>query len=129
MKIFISYDYSNDRHYKNLLLAWDANKEFDFEFQDMSADISINSREAEVIKRAIAAKIGISTHFLCLVGREAAKSSWIDWEIRKAVELRRKIVAVKIDRSYMSPSALLGAGAGWALSFTFEAIRKALKEA
>jgi hypothetical protein len=25
-KVFISYDYDNDKHYKNLLLAWDKMK-------------------------------------------------------------------------------------------------------
>ena len=39
-KIFISYDYDNDRNYKNMLLAWDKNQEFDFGFSDQSADIS-----------------------------------------------------------------------------------------
>ena len=29
-KVFISYD--NDKHYKNLFVAWDANKKFDFSF-------------------------------------------------------------------------------------------------
>ena len=29
-KVFVSYDYVNDKHYKNLLLAWDANRDFAF---------------------------------------------------------------------------------------------------
>ena len=33
-KIFVSYDYDNDRHYKNILLAWDKNREFDFGFSE-----------------------------------------------------------------------------------------------
>ena len=32
--IFISYDY--DKHWKNLLVAWDKNGEFDFTFYDAS---------------------------------------------------------------------------------------------
>ena len=28
-RVFISFDYDNDRHYKNLLVAWDQNKQFD----------------------------------------------------------------------------------------------------
>ena len=55
--IFISYDYDNDRAYKNLLLAWDKNSDFDFGFNDQSADVSIDSTDASVIKRAISAKI------------------------------------------------------------------------
>ena len=49
-KVFISYDYVNDRHYKNLLLAWDSNKQFDFSISDYSADVSINSTKASAIK-------------------------------------------------------------------------------
>ena len=29
-KIFISYDYNSDKHYKNLFKAWDTNGTFDF---------------------------------------------------------------------------------------------------
>lgn len=47
--IFISYDYDNDRHYKNLLVAWDENDEFAFAFSDHSADVSIQSTNAEVL--------------------------------------------------------------------------------
>lgn len=54
-RIFISYD--NDKHYKNILLAWEKNDEFDFAFNDHSAGVSIQSTNAEEIKRAISAKI------------------------------------------------------------------------
>ena len=49
-KVFISYDYDNDKHYKNLLLAWDKNSDFDFGFSDQSADVSIDSTNAAAIK-------------------------------------------------------------------------------
>lgn len=124
--IFISYDYDNDKHYKNLLIAWDANKEFDFGFTDHSADISIDSNDAAAIKRAISAKINNATIFLCLVGKSTNKSKWVAWEIEKAVELKKKIVAVKIESTNTSPTGLLNVGAKWAMSFTFESIKKAI---
>lgn len=34
--VFISFDYDNDKHYKNLLVAWDKNDLFDFNFYDGS---------------------------------------------------------------------------------------------
>ena len=43
-KVFISYDYNNEKKYKNLLLAWDANSYFDFSFEDISVDVSIGRR-------------------------------------------------------------------------------------
>lgn len=127
--IFISYDYDGDKNYKNMLLAWDANKDFDFNFEDHSADVSIDSNDAAAIKRAISAKINNATYFLCLVGKNTYKSSWVDWEIEKAVELKKKIIAVKIESTYTTPDKLYGVGASWAMSFTFDAIKKAVDAA
>lgn len=128
-KIFISYDYDNDKHYKNLLKAWDANGTFDFSFDDHSADVSINSTDAAAIKRAISAKINNATYFLCIVGAKTHNSSWVKWEIEKAVELNKKIVAVKTSSTNATPSALLGVGAKWAMSFTEPSIVSAINGA
>ena len=35
-KIFVSFDFENDRNYKYLLDAWNENSEFEFEFDDKS---------------------------------------------------------------------------------------------
>ncbi len=128
-KIFISYDYENDRSYKNMLLAWDKNQDFDFGFSDQSADVSIDSNDAAAIKRAISAKIDDATYFLCLVGKRTYTSKWVAWEISKAVELKKKIVAVKIDSTNTTPSGLLNVGAKWAMSFSFDSIKKAIESA
>ena len=128
-KIFVSYDFDNDRHYKNLLLAWDKNREFDFGFSDQSADVSIHSTNVATVKRAISAKINAATYFLCLVGNKTSKSSWVAWEIEKAKELRKRLVAVKTSSSNTSPNGLLGAGVSWAMSFTFDAIKNAIEDA
>jgi hypothetical protein len=125
-KVFISYDYDNDKHYKNLLLAWDKNSDFDFSFNDESVDVSVDSNKLDVIRRVISAHINDSSRFLCIVGKKTHKSSWVKWEIEKAVELKKKIVAVKTAKDNDTPSALLGVGAEWALSFNFDAIKKAL---
>ncbi len=128
-KIFISYDYDNDKQYKNLLKAWDANGTFDFNFDDHSADISINSTDAAAIKRAISAKINNATYFLCIVGEKTHSSSWVKWEIDKAVELNKKIVAVKTKSTNTTPNELLGVGATWAMSFTEDGIVSAVNSA
>lgn len=127
--IFISYSYDNDRNYKNLLLAWDAHKEFDFNFKDHSTDISINSTDATVIKRAISAKINNASYFLCIIGKKTYQSKWVAWEIGKAVQLNKRIVAVKTDVQNTSPSGILNVGAKWAMSFTFSSIKNAIESA
>ena len=128
-KVFVSYDYKHDKHYKNLLLAWDANKQFDFYLYDQSVDVSVDSTDAAAIKRVISARINSSTYFLCIVGKHTYKSGWVAWEIDKAVELGKKIVAVKTDRSNTTPAGLYGVGASWAMSFTFDSIKKAIDNA
>lgn len=128
-RIFISYDYEHDRHYKNLLVAWDENEYFDFSFYDTSVDVSVDSDDAAAIRRVISARINQSTHFLCLVGEFTHESGWVAWEIEKAVELEKKMVAVKIDRENTTPAGLYGVGAEWALSFTFDSIKTAVDQA
>jgi len=94
-KVFVSYDYDNDKHYKNLLLAWDGNKLFDFSIHDHSADVSINSTNAAAIKSVLSRFINEATYFLVIVGAKTYKSAWVKWEIEKAVELNKRIIAVK----------------------------------
>jgi hypothetical protein len=124
-KIFVSYDYDNDKHYRHLLSAWDANKSFDFTFEDHSTP-AINSENAGRIKAAISAKMKNAKCLLIIVGAETAKCDWVTWEIEKAKELGLGLVGVKIDDEYTSPLALLGAGATWARSFTEAAITTAV---
>lgn len=126
-KVFISFDY-DDRHYKNLLVAWDKNGQFDFSFYDGSVTDPVNSENAGPIRRVISQRIAACPRFLCIVGEHTYRSDWVAWEIDKAIELGRRIIAVKTDRFNTSPANLLNAGATWALSFTFDAIKKAFDD-
>ena len=129
MTVFISYNYDNDRHYKNLLVAWSTNASFDLEFYDSSVDVSVDSLSAGPIRRVISKRINKSDILLCIVGQETHNSDWVTWEIEKAGELDKKFVAVKLERGHTTPSALYGKGAEWANSFNFKSIKKALERA
>lgn len=127
IRVFISFDYENDGHYKNLLVAWDRNELFDFSFYDGSVTAPVNSTAAGPIRRVISQRIAACPRFLCIVGEETFRSAWVTWEIEKAVELKRSIIAVKTERSNTTPTSLFGVGASWALSFTFASIKSALE--
>ena len=129
-KIFISYDYDNDSHYKNLLIAWSANPDFaDFYINDQSVTDPVDSDRSGPIRRAISVKINAATGLICIVGEMTAESPWVKWEIEKAVDLGKRIIAVKISKDFTTPSALYNVGATWALSFKFDAIKAAIDEA
>lgn len=127
-KVFISYDYDNDKRYRYLLSAWDANEGFDFEFEDHSTPY-INSEDAGRIKAAIARKMANANCLLVIVGDKTATSTWVAWEIEKAKELGLSLVAVKIKNSYTTPSGLLGSGTHWALAFDRDPIASAINAA
>lgn len=124
-KIFVSYDYDNDRRYRFLLSAWDANKAFAFTFDDHSTPL-INSTSAGQIKSAISQKLNDADYLLVIVGRHTHRSKWVAWEIEKAKELGLKLIAVKIESTFTSPAGLLGARATWARSFTAEGVARAV---
>ena len=137
-KVFVSFDYENDRRYKYLLEAWDANPEFYFTFNDHSSQ-EINSWDVSRVKGALTTKINAATYTLVLVGEEANKlhrdhreigyKNWLNFEIAKSKANRNKLIAVKLNFANESPDELLNSGAKWAMSFRQENILKALKEA
>jgi len=137
-KVIISFDYENDGYYKNLLKAWDANSNFQFTFSDLTPD-EIQSWDISRIKAVLTSKIKQATYTLVIIGKyantkhkdsdEIGYRNWINFEIAKSIENGNKIVAVKIDKSYDSPEEIYGSGAFWAMSFTQDAIIKALDEA
>lgn len=137
-KVFVSFDYTNDKHYKFLLNAWDANKNLDFVFNDCSSD-EIQSNNIPTIRGGLTRRINTTTYTLVIVGKEANKQhkdhvdigykNWINFEVAQSKEHGNKLVAVKLDKSYESPDQLLNSGAKWAMSFSQDAIIKALNEA
>lgn len=126
-RIFVSYYYRDDNKYKNLLTAWSENKKFEIEFEDGSADISVKSKSRAVVRRVLSRKIREADVLLVLVGEKSHRRSWIAWELKKAKELRKRIVAVKIKPEYQSPKELLSAGAIWAHFFSYKSIKRAIE--
>jgi hypothetical protein len=128
-KIFVTYDYDNDRHYKNLLVAWAKNSTFDLSFHDKSVDVSVNSDDLAAIRRVVSARIKESSRFLCIIGKDTWRSECVDWEIEKARELGKPLIAVKTAKSNKAPRALANGRASWALAFKFDSIKKAIENA
>lgn len=69
-KIFVSFDFENDRNYKYLLEAWNGNSDFEFEFDDKSTR-EINSWNISTIKAALTRKINEADYTIVIVGKRS----------------------------------------------------------
>lgn len=137
-KIFVSFDYENDKHYKHLLEAWHNNRQFDFTFRDMSSS-EINSSDIGRVKAALTNKINQATHTLVLVGRYANSQhsdhnligykNWINFEIAKSKENNNKLIAVQLDSNVALPNELINERVSWARNFTEANIISAIEAA
>lgn len=130
-KVFVSYDHSEDAHYKRLLQAWDANPNFDFEFDSRGPNVAINSDDAARVKQSLTRMMKDATHLLVLVGEKSHKSKWMEWEIDRAKQsdVKLKLAAVKLAKSNATPPGLLNVGTSWATSFGRDRIIEALNNA
>lgn len=135
-RVFVSFDYENDKHYKFLLQAWNENPDFEFTFDDRSSG-EINSWSIPVVKAALTKKINSANYTFVIVGKEANKQhkdykeighkNWINFEVNRSKANNNKLLAIKLGKTYESPEELLNSGAAWAYSFTKDAIMTALK--
>jgi len=130
-KVFVSYDHSEDAHYKRILQAWNANPDFDFDFDSRGPDVAINSTNAAVVKASLTKMMMTATHLLVIVGSKSSTSSWMTWEIDRAKmsDIKLKLAAVKIEKANITPPGLLNVGTAWATSFERDRIVEALKSA
>jgi len=128
--VFVSYDYENDGYHKDILLTWSKSPDFPrLSVNEQPVTYPVDSEEAEPLKRVVYGKIKTATAFLCVVGEKTSTNAWIEWEIKTAIDLGKRMVVVRINRDCVVPDALSEVGPTCAMSFTFEAIKRAVGEA
>jgi len=137
-KIFISFNYDDDKDYRYLLSALNANTGSEIEFEDYTPS-EINSLDVGQIKRVLRRKIREADYTLAVIGKgansyhrdreEIGYRNWQWWEIEKAAEDGHKFIAVKIKSEYEPPDPLYGKKATWARSYKVDSIVKAIKDA
>ncbi len=128
--VFVSYDRENDGYYKDVLVAWAKDPDFPrLLVDDRPVTAPIDSAEAESAKHTTLGKIKTATGFLSVVGQKTSTSQWTEWETKMAVDLGKRMIAVRIGRDCVFPEVLSEVGATCALSFTFEGIKQAVNEA
>lgn len=90
---FISFD-TDDMDEVNLLRGQAKNEKSDINFSDYSVKEPINSEKAEYIKQRIVERIKKCSTVVVYVSDNTSKSGWVDWEVSKSIELKKRVIAV-----------------------------------
>lgn len=135
-QIFVSFDFENDRQYKYTLNMWNANSNFEFTCNDISPS-EIQSWNIPTIKSVLSRKINEATYVVVIVGAEANKlhkdrerigyRNWQNFEVAKAKELGKSLIAVQLNSLYEYPEELKFSGAKRVYSFKHDDIVKAIR--
>lgn len=105
--IFLSF-VEEDLDLVRLFRGQARNKNSALSFDDYSVKVPYNSTDASYIRLRITEKIRASSVLLCLVGRHTHSSNWVEWEIRKANDLGKTVIGVRLasNRTDRLPAAL-----------------------
>ena len=93
-KIFISHSWQYSDTLEALRNLINSRGYFSAIYEESTRDKPINSDDESYVKRRLSQKIGNSDVILALAGIYASHSSWMQWELDKAIELGIPIIGV-----------------------------------
>lgn len=98
-KVYIAFDGDNDMTAYKSLEMWNANPNFDFNFNNAhDLNHALDSSQEETIKRKLRERFANSKLFILLVGEDTKYLyKFVRWEIEVAIKLELPIVAVNLN--------------------------------
>ncbi len=107
---FLSF-VEEDLNLVNLFRGQAKSEHSDLAFADYSIKEPFDSRNADYIARGITEQLRLASVTVCLYGPSTYTSKWVNWELRKSVELGKPIMGVCLNgagRVLYYPAALEG---------------------
>lgn len=108
IRAFLSFT-EEDLNLVNLFRGQAKNQNSDLEFADYSLREPFDSTNAEYIAQGLTAQLRLASITVCLYGPTTYTSKWVDWELRKTLQLGKPIMGVCLyhdGRTRYFPSAL-----------------------
>ena len=110
VRAFLSF-VEEDLNVVNLFRGQAKSEHVDLEFADYSIKAPFDSTNADYIGRGITNQLRLVSVAVCLYGPTTHTSKWVDWELRKSIQLGKPVMGVCLYgdgrvRSY--PAALEG---------------------
>jgi hypothetical protein len=110
IRAFLSF-VEEDLNLVNLFRGQAKKQDGTLDFHDYSIKIPFDSNNAEYIGRGITEQLKLSTICVCLYGPTTHQSSWVNWELNKAVQIGKPLMGVCLytdGRVRYYPAALQG---------------------
>lgn len=96
-RCFVGFS-STDKKYFDLMKAWKANQNHEFDFIDCQLDQEINSEDETYIKRKCRERIDMASTFIQLIGEDTKyKYKYVRWEAEIAKEKDCRIICVNLN--------------------------------
>ena len=97
-KVYVSFDADNDMNYYRTLQMWDANRDFEFTFNDAHEINTILDKSEESIKAGLMERFRNTKIFVLLIGNNTKNLfKYVRWEIEQAIKRGIPIIAVNIN--------------------------------
>ena len=125
-KIFISHSWQYTNTLEVLRNLIDERGYFNSTYEESTKDKPVNSDDESYVKRMLAQKIGNSNVILTLAGVYASHSSWMQWELDKAIGLGVPIIGV-IPRGQERISAIVSSRSVVDIKWNTESIVSAIR--
>jgi len=127
--VFISF-VQEDLAKVNMLRGQAANSDTALDFDDFSVQEPYDSKNGDYIRSQIRARIERASVTIVYLSESAAKSKWVDWEIRESVRQGKGVIGVYSGDAPPAtlPPALKEAG-GRVVKWTHDGLTRAIEEA
>jgi MTH538 TIR-like domain (DUF1863) len=98
-RVFVSF-HVEDRRHVDRLFTMARDPELELDLHDASVREPIRSEKGSYVRTQIAEKINRASVVICLVGDGTGWREWVDWEIEKALSLRKGLIGVRIPHTF-----------------------------
>ncbi len=119
-KVFVSFDFDNDKIIKDFLIGQSKNVDSPFEVTDVSLKEAAPEKDWEEKAKA---KIGLADIVIVMVGPKTYKASGVLKEVKIANDLKKKIIQII---GYKDGNYTRVEGAGILYSWNWENLKKLL---
>lgn len=96
-RTFVSFS-STDYNCYQMMRAWKANDNTDFNFVDCQLERALDSENEQYIKRSCRERLRMAGTFLLLIGHDTAtKHRYVGWEVSVAIEQGARLLAINLN--------------------------------